>query len=164
MKMKNSVKQTVFGALIAAAYFVMTWLSSLLGLAYGGIQLRISEALCVLPAFTPAAVSGLAVGCALANLTSPFGIIDIIFGTVATAAAALLTRLIARKGWPTWLIPLPSVIINALLVGAETAVFAADASVAVFALAAAQTAVGQIAACYGLGLPLYYFIKKRNLA
>jgi uncharacterized membrane protein len=162
--MKNKIKQTVFGALIAAAYFVLTWLSSLMGLAYGGIQLRISEALCVLPAFTPAAISGLAVGCALANLTSPFGLVDIIFGTVATAVAALLTRLIARRGLPAWLIPLPSVVINALLVGTEVAIFAAEASVAVFAIAAAETFVGQLAACYGLGLPLYYFIKSRNLA
>lgn len=162
--MKNKVQQIVFGALIAAAYFVLTWLSGLMGLAYGGIQLRISEVLCVLPAFTPAAVSGLAVGCALANLGSPFGPVDIIFGTVATALAALLTRLIARRGLPAWLIPLPSVIINALLVGAMSAFFAAEAGAAAFALAAAQTALGQLIACYGLGLPLYFFIKRHNLS
>ena len=77
-------RRMVEGAMIAALYVALTYFSRLLGLADGAVQFRLSELLTVLPAFTPAAVSGLTIGCLIANLGSPYGIADIISGTVAT--------------------------------------------------------------------------------
>ena len=77
------------GGLIAALYAIATYLSAAMGLAYGGIQFRISEALTILPIFTPAAIPGLIVGCFIGNLGSPFGMVDILLGTFATAFAAV---------------------------------------------------------------------------
>ena len=110
--------------IIAALYFVLTIINPL---AFGQIQIRFSEALCVLPFFTPAAVPGLFIGCLLSNLAgSPLGLYDIIFGSLATLAAAFSTYYIgkiSRKKRRTaektkWLLPLPAVVINAFVVAA----------------------------------------------
>ena len=74
--------------LIGALYAVLTYVSSMMGLAYGEVQFRISEALTILPVFTPAAIPGLVIGCIIANIGSPFGMVDIVCGTLATFAAA----------------------------------------------------------------------------
>ena len=90
--MKNS--RTMFvvtSALIAAIYAGFTYFSAIWGLAYGPVQFRISEALTILPILTPAAVPGLIVGCFIGNLGSPYGIVDILCGTLATALAAAFT-------------------------------------------------------------------------
>ena len=113
------------GAVIAAAYFALCMLVA--PIAYGPIQFRISEALMLLPALTPAGVPGLFVGCLLFNLLNPaaLGPIDVIFGSLATLIAAILTRQMALRLSPsipnmklshvkTWLLPLPSVISTAL--------------------------------------------------
>lgn len=125
------MKRTTYvtqAAIIAAAYLALTMLVA--PIAWGPIQFRLSEALCILPAFTPAAVPGLTVGCVLFNILNPenLGPIDIIFGSLATLLAAVLTRLIARHLRPTvgaltigdlktWLLPLPPVVMNGLIVG-----------------------------------------------
>ena len=89
----HTVRRLVESAMIAAIYLVLTFASRLLGIADGAVQFRLSEALpTVLPVFTPAAIPGLTIGCLFANLGSPFGIADIISGTLATLFAALLTR------------------------------------------------------------------------
>ena len=85
-------RRMVEGAMIAALYVALTYFSRLLGLADGAVQFRLSELLTVLPAFTPAAIPGLTIGCLIANLGSPYGIADIISGTLATFLAALCTR------------------------------------------------------------------------
>lgn len=159
--MKN--KKTSFlvtGALIAAIYAAATYIAAALGIAYGGIQFRFSEALTVLPVFTPAAIPGLIVGCFLGNLTSPYGMLDIAIGTLATALAAICsyyTRKLTVKGLPLLSLAFP-VIFNALLVGAEVAFFLPEGiSLAGYALSAAQVGLGELAVCYGLGLPLFLF-------
>ena len=92
MKNKNErIHFVVKAGLIAALYAVLTYVASLLGMAYMGVQFRISEALTVLPVFTPAAIPGLVIGCFLGNLGSPFGMVDVICGTMATLVAALFT-------------------------------------------------------------------------
>ena len=90
--MKN--KKTLFitqSAMIAALYVAATYAANLLGLASGAVQLRISEALTVLPAFTFAAVPGLFIGCAAANLLTGCALWDVVFGSAATLIAAFGT-------------------------------------------------------------------------
>ena len=103
----------VSGAAIAAVYVVLTVLAASVNLASGAIQVRFSEALTVLPFFTPAAVPGLAVGCLLSNILTGCALPDIIFGTLATHLGALGTRML--KGH-RFLCTLPPVIANTLIV------------------------------------------------
>ena len=103
----------VSGAAIAAVYVVLTVLAASVNLASGAIQVRFSEALTVLPVFTPAAVPGLAVGCLLSNILTGCALPDIIFGTLATLLGALGTRML--KGH-RFLCTLPPVIANTLIV------------------------------------------------
>ena len=103
---------TCTAAIIAAMYVVLTHLSNALGLASGVIQCRISEALCVLPYFTAAAVPGLTVGCVIANLTTMAEPVDIIFGSLATLIGAIGARLLRKHKWLT---PLPTILANTLI-------------------------------------------------
>lgn len=112
---KLPVRDITLAALIAALYAVLTMLLP----AYGEIQMRVSEAMTVLPFLFPAAVPGLVVGCFIANLFSPYSL-DIVFGTLATLLACILTRHMPNR----WLASLPPVICNALIVGAEIAWYA----------------------------------------
>ncbi len=163
MKNHNLLQQTVLAAVIAAIYAAFTYLAALFGLAYGPVQFRFSEALTILPVFTPAAIPGLTVGCLLGNLMSSVGAIDLVFGTVATFLAAICTRALAKytlKGMPV-LAALPPVLFNAVLIGAEITLFLTpNAGWAGFWLSAAQVGLGQLAVCVGLGLPLWGIIHR----
>ena len=90
MKNQKKIRNIAVSAVIAALYVVLTYLANLLGLASGVIQVRLSEILTVMPVFTPAAIPGLTIGCFLANIGS-FNVADLVFGTMATLAAAILT-------------------------------------------------------------------------
>lgn len=166
--MINKNKNTNFlvtGGLIAAIYTVATYISAAMGLAYGGIQFRLSEALNILSVFTPAAIPGLIVGCFLGNLGSPFGMVDILLGTLATALSALCaycTRSVTVKGIPLLSLSFP-IIFNALIVGAEVAFFLPEGISALgFAISAAQVGAGELVVCYGLGIPLFFILKKHK--
>ena len=117
MKNKKKVLYLCQAAVIAALYIALTMLSSLLGLSSGAIQCRFSEALCVLPYFTPAAIPGVTLGCLISNLTvpgtSPF---DIIFGTLATLIGALGTYLLRKIKIGKFLAALPPVVSNTLII------------------------------------------------
>lgn len=116
----------VQAAVIAAVYVVLTYFISAFNLASGAIQVRISEALCILPFFTPAAIPGLFLGCLLSNLLTGCIIWDVVFGSLATLLGALGTWLIS--GRPSqgssvsssasrkWLAPLPPIAANTLIV------------------------------------------------
>ena len=163
MNKTQNTRYIVTGAIIAAAYVVLTFISNIFGLAFGPIQLRISEALCILPLFTPAAIPGLTIGCFISNILS-FNALDMLFGTFATLTAALLTRVFKNKllfGMPL-LSLLPPVLINALVVGLEITLFIEQT--AGFFITALQVGIGQFIVCYLLGIPLYFAIKnKRNI-
>lgn len=149
------------GAVIAALYVVLTLLSALWGLAYGPVQFRISEALTVLPAFAFAAVPGLTVGCFFANLFSGYSV-DMVVGTAATLIAALGTHLLRNVKWRGLpiLAPLPPVLVNAAVVGAEISIFAPEGFSWVGYLSAAlSVGLGELVVCYGLGLPLAAWIR-----
>ena len=83
--MKLHTKQLTLAALTAAAYAVLSYFGSIFGITYGPIQCRFSEALCVLPFFLPETAWGLGVGCLIANLLSPYGVLDIVVGSAHTA-------------------------------------------------------------------------------
>ena len=99
--------------MIAALYVVLTYIANLAGLASGAIQVRLSEALTILPVFTAAAVPGLTVGCVLANLLTGCAAWDVVFGSVATLLGAIGTRLLKNKPLLAWI---PPVVSNAAIV------------------------------------------------
>lgn len=153
----NPIRFLTESAVIAALYAALTFAAGALNLAYGPVQFRFSEALTILPVFTPAAVPGLLIGCVIGNITSPFGWVDIVCGASATLIAAVCTRALRKvrlHGIPL-LAPLPPVLFNALIVGAEITLLAPGATLAAFLYAAFTVGLGQLVVCYGLGLPLY---------
>ena len=112
MRNKN-VTFMVQAAIIAALYVVLTFVANALGLAAHAIQVRFSEALCILPFFTPAAIPGVWIGCLIANLATGAVIWDIIFGSIATLLGAIGTYLLRRH---KFLCTLPPVIANMIIV------------------------------------------------
>lgn len=166
MTKKEKTRYIITGALIAAAYAGLTYLSNAFGLAYGPIQLRISEVLTILPVFTPAAIPGLAVGCFLANIGS-FNVADLLFGTLATVMAAILTyawRNVKYKGIPL-LSLLPPVLINALVIGFEISLFylKGDHFLWGFVISALEVGLGQLIVCYCFGIPFYLVVEKYKI-
>lgn len=162
---QKQITRLVHGALIAAVYAAATY--ALSAISYGPIQFRISEVMTVFSVFTPAAIPGLTVGCILGNLTSPYGIWDIIFGSLATllaATAARILRRIAPKGLPVLSILMP-VIFNALIVGAEITFFFPNnnASMTAFAISALQIGAGELTVCILGGIPLFLAIRKAGI-
>ena len=166
MNKKKDVNFLVCGAVIAALYAALTYAASAVNLAYGAVQFRFSEALTVLAAYTPAAIPGLTIGCLLANLGSPYGITDIICGSAATLLAAVftyLTRKVKVKG-PPLLAPGFSVVFNAVIVGAEIAVFLPEGfTFKGFLIQAAFVGLGELVVCYAAGMPLCAAINKTGL-
>lgn len=157
----------VHGAMIAAVYAAATYLSAVFGIAYGPIQFRFSEALTVLSLFTPASIPGLTIGCIIGNLSSPFGIWDIVFGSLATLLATLTARklrTVTFKGLPLLSIIMP-VIFNALIIGAEITLLMPtdEANLAAFATAALEVGAGELAVCLAGGIPIYYALKKTKI-
>ena len=146
-------------ALIAAVYAALTIL--LAPISFGQQQIRVAEALTILPAFTPAAIPGLFIGCAIANTMSFMGLPDLIFGSLATLLSAQLTYMIAGRlrergvAINAILLPLPAVIVNMVVIGAMLALLTEMS----FWIAAIGVAVGQILSCYGLGAPLFLILR-----
>ncbi len=107
--MKNSTARKVaFGGLIAALYVALTYIANLFGLASGAIQVRVSEALTILPVFTPAAIPGLTVGCIIANIVTGCLPWDVVFGSLATLIGAIGTRLLRKNPYIAWIPPVVS--------------------------------------------------------
>lgn len=160
---KKKTYFVVLAAIIAAIYAGLTYISAIVGIAYGSIQFRFSEALTVLPVFTPAAIPGLTIGCLISNLTSPYGIVDILCGTFATFSAttlSYLTRKIKFKDLPL-LSALFPVITNAVIVGLEITLLMPEGfKFTAFLLSACQIALGETVVSFGLGLPLYKTLRK----
>lgn len=151
--MNLKTRRLAEAAVIAAVYAVLTVV--LAPISYGPLQLRVSEALTVLPAFTPAAVPGLFIGCFIANIMSPVGLPDIVLGSAATLIAAYFSYKL--KDRPA-LVPLPPVIVNAFIIGAELKILYAPQ----MSLAACMgwVALGEAGACYLIGYPLMKLLKR----
>ena len=116
MKSKNTMF-LVQAAAIGAIYVVLTLLFA--PLSYGEVQVRFSEALTILPYFTPAAIPGLFVGCILSNLLGGAIPVDIIFGSIATLIGAVFTYKL--RGSSKWLAPLPPIVANTVIVPSNPA-------------------------------------------
>ena len=123
-----------------------------LPISYGQVQVRISEALTVLPYFTPAAIPGLFVGCVIANIYGGEGIIDLVFGSLATLFAAFLSYKMPKK----YLVPIPPIVVNAIVIG-----FVLSHVLKVSLLITmAWVGLGQLISCYGIGYPLMIILEK----
>ena len=159
---KSKTYGIAIGGLIAAMYVLLTYVSSIFGLAYGPLQFRLSEVLTILPIFTPYAIPGLAVGCFISNMAS-FNALDLIFGTLATVIAAYLTyafRNIKIKKAPILSI-IPPVLVNGIIVGLEIAYFYRGGFTSYgFLISGFQVMLGQFVVCFILGLPLYFWLNK----
>ncbi len=162
--MNKRTRYLVQAAIIAALYAVLTHLQNILlpGSATWSIQMRMSEILCVLAFFTPAAVPGLTVGCLVFNITYAAALpLDFLVGSLATylaAQAMWLTRKMTVKGYPLLGMLMPAVT-NAVLVGWELTVYIGGG----FWINAVYVALGEAAVLLVLGSVVYYAIKKRNL-
>lgn len=162
--MTKSTRYLTQAAIIAALYAVLTHLQNLLlpGSTTWAIQMRLSEALCVLALFTPAAVPGLTLGCLIFNITYAAALpLDFVLGSAATLLAAegmWLTRKVTVHGYPLLAMLMPA-IANAILVGWELTVYIGGG----FGLNALYVALGEIAVLLVPGSILYYALKKRGL-
>ena len=132
--------------MVAALYLALTLLFQ--AISFGPVQLRVSEALALLPALFAPAAPGLTLGCLLANLLAGANPYDVVFGTLATLLGALFTRRLRRK---LWLAALPPVAFNGVIVGLViTYAYGVDA----LWLNMATVALGEAVVCYALGVPL----------
>ena len=156
--MNKRVKFICHAALIAAIYVLLTYLAAAMNLSSGAIQIRFSEALCILPYFTAAAVPGVSVGCLLANVLTGSVPLDIVFGTLATLIGAVLARKLCKN---KWLVPLPSVLSNMAIIpfvlmyayGAEEA----------YPFLLLTVGIGEVISIYGLGMILLTALEKRRI-
>lgn len=108
---ENKTRNLVFGALIAAIYVVLTMVFR--PISFGPIQFRISEALCVLPYFTPAAIPGVFIGCLISNLLGGSVMMDVIFGSLATLIGAIGSWLLRRN---RFMVSVPPIVSNTLII------------------------------------------------
>lgn len=155
-KLNRNLRFWIQAAVIAAVYAALTM--ALSPFSYGLMQVRVSEALTVLPFFTPAAIPGLFIGCLISN-TLTGNIVDIIFGSFATLLAAYTSWLLRK--YPM-LVPLPPVLFNAVIVGAV--LYYAYGVGAPLWSCMIWVGAGQLLACYVLGYPLLkYFRKRQNI-
>ncbi|GKX30565.1 hypothetical protein SH1V18_30450 [Vallitalea longa] len=156
--MNKSTRFLTQAGVIAAIYVVFTLPFASFGTDF--MQVRISEALTILPFFTPAAIPGLTIGCLLSNIfISKFGMVDIVFGTLATLIAAYLSYGLRKK---KGLVPIPPIIVNALIVG--TLIYFGTFGSLEFNTTLlsfmAWLGLGQLIACYGIGFPLLLVLEK----
>ena len=162
--MKKHARHLAHAAIIAALYAVLTHFQNILlpGSATWAIQMRMSEALCILAFFTPAAPIGLSIGCLVFNLTFAAALpLDFLMGTLATYFAAKtmwLSRNTTIKGYPLFGMLMPA-LFNAILVGWELSIYIGGG----FWLNAVYVAIGEIVVLLTLGSALYYAMKKRKL-
>ena len=159
---KNTTKMVAFGGMIAALYVVLTMLAAALGLASGAIQIRLSEALTILPVFTTAAIPGLTVGCVLANLITGCAAWDVVFGSLATLLGAIGTRLLRKKPLLAWIPPVISnmaiipIVLMKVYGVTEVEVFGSVFSgKSIWIMLVVTVGIGEIIACGMLGLLLY---------
>ena len=163
--MRNRIRYLAQGGVIAAVYAVLTHMQNLIlpDSSTWAIQFRVSEALCILALFTPAAIPGLAVGCMVFNLTYLGALpMDFLVGSLASLLAAQAMWWTRR--WMVGKLPLPALLMpalfNALLVGWELTVYVGGG----FWLNALYVAIGEAAVLLSLGSALYMTMKNRHIA
>ncbi|MBQ4556133.1 MAG: QueT transporter family protein [Clostridia bacterium] len=156
--MNKRVKFICHAALIAALYVVLTYLAAVMGISSGVVQVRFSEALCILPYFTAAAVPGVTVGCLLANILTGSAALDIVFGTLATLIGAVLARILRKN---KWLVPLPSIISNMAII--PPVLIIAYGAEEAYPFLLLTVGIGEVISIYGLGMVLLFALEKRRI-
>ena len=156
MKKKN-VYYLCNAGVIAALYVVLTLFISAFNLASGAIQVRISEALTILPYFTPAAIPGLFIGCLLSNYITGAAIWDVVFGSLATLIGAFGTYLLRKH---KFLAPIPPIVANTIIVP-FVLIYAYGLTDAYWFLALTVGA-GEVLSCGVLGLILLFALEKHK--
>lgn len=166
--MKKNILILTLNGIIAASYSILTILPLLipsLGIYfYGIIQLRISESLCVIPYFIPQSIWGLFLGCIITNIIGSFfgysSLIDILVGPIATLIAAYLTTKIKKK----WMIPLPTILINSIIIGTMTSILFPQGNKNMFIvyciICIISVAITESITCYTLGKIVYNIFDK----
>ena len=161
--MKN--KKIVFitqGAVIAALYVVFTLISATFNLASMEIQARLSEMLCILPVFTPAAIPGLFIGCLISNVIWGTGALDIIFGSLATLIGAvgtyLLRKIALKYKWSGFIAAIPPILSNAIIIPFVIA-YTIEEKLSIPMLML-SVGLGELIACGVLGTGLFYLFKR----
>lgn len=167
---QSKIYKMVLAAMIAAMYTAISL--ALAPISFGTIQMRAAEALTLLPVFDPVMIVGVSLGCLVTNTVGFFtgadilGWMDILFGTLATVIAAVLSywlRNVRFKGLPV-LSALPPVLLNALIIGGElTFLIAGRFQWEVFALQAFSVGAGELVSCFVLGLPLVWMLEKSGI-
>ncbi|ACL75758.1 QueT transporter family protein [Ruminiclostridium cellulolyticum] len=153
--MNKNIRRVTVAAMIAAVYFVLTMIFYLT--SFQPLQSRLSEALTVLPYFTPVAIPGIFVGCIISNILGGNGIWDVVIGSLASLLAAYLTYKISyNKPKRKLLAPLPAVLVNAVFIGTMLSVLS---DLPLFATML-SVGLGQVLACYVLGFPLMLLIER----
>lgn len=156
--MNRKTKYLTQGALIAALYVVLTYITNLAGLASGAVQVRVSEALCILPAFTISAVPGLFIGCLAANILTGAALWDVVFGSVATLLGALGTRYFGKN---KFLAPVFPIVSNTVIVP-----FVLKLAYGVeqgYIFLAFSIFIGEVISCGILGILLYRALEKTRI-
>ena len=144
-------------AMIAAIYVVLTLFVSAFNLASGAIQVRISEALTILPAFTPAAIPGLFLGCMISNLISGCMLWDVVFGSLATLIGAVGSYLL--RNWK-YAVPVPPIAANTLIIPLVLSyVYQLPEGVPYFMV---TIGIGELLSCGILGILLYNILSKHR--
>ena len=145
MKMSRPVSlELAQGAVIAALYVVLTLVFA--PISFGEVQLRVAEALTILPMFTTAAIPGLFVGCVIANLLGGAVIWDVIFGSLATLVGAIFSYMLRKN---RWLVPIPAILANTVVVPFVLKyAYGVDLPIPLLML---YIMLGEIAGCYILG-------------
>jgi len=171
MNQSKLVRRICFIGVVGALYSVTTIILSPFG--FGAIQVRISEALTLLALLNPEAIIAVSVGCAISNFVGALmgvniiGFMDVLFGTLATLMAAILTYKFRHKRYKN--LPLLSalwpVVINGIVIGAELAWVLATPETfwATYALIAFEIMIGEAIACYLIGIPLVMRLEKLDI-
>ena len=161
-RVTGSTRNMTRGALIAALYVGLCYISTIFGLSSGAIQFRIAEVLCVLPIFMPEAIPGLFIGCILSNIISGCVLWDIICGSIATLIGAIGAYML--RGMPEkwkWVATLPTLLANAIIVP-FVLMYAYGVEAGFFALAL-SVGIGELVCAVIGGSILYYSVKDTKI-
>ena len=141
-------------AVIAAVYVVVCLV--LAPFSYGAVQVRVAEALCLLPVFGAEYIVGVTLGCFLANLLGST-VVDVVFGTLATLLAALISWRVGKK--KLWYAAIPPVVCNGVIVGL---VLTYAYQIPALWMNMLTVAAGEAVVCFALGVPLVRFLNKHK--
>lgn len=165
--MKINTRNLITAAVVGALYAVLTMV--LAPISYGALQFRVSEVLCILPFFMPSTAWGLFVGCIVANLMSTAGVLDVVFGSLATLITCLCIARCGKMGntlKARLLACFMPVIWNGLIVGATLTIALAGLNplthFGAFLVFAGQVALGELGVMYLIGLPLMTYLPKQR--